>query len=65
MTAEKTEYRSSTELALELYPVVKGMIDGDPKVHPRIMTEALYLLMQMVDGPSTAGQVITYAQIHR
>lgn len=65
MANEKIEYRSSTELALELYPVVKGMIDGDPKVHPRIMTEALYLLMQMVDGPATAGQVISCSQIHR
>ncbi|EJU3030182.1 hypothetical protein N4W47_001382 [Salmonella enterica] len=65
MADEKIEYRSSTELALELYPVVKAMTDSGPSVHPQIMAEALYLLMQMVDGPSTAGQVIKYAQIHR
>lgn len=65
MAEPKIEYRSSTELALELYPIVKDMIHNDPKVHPKIMTEALYLLMQMVDGPSTAGQVISYSQIHR
>jgi|GEM_PF-3136437 hypothetical protein len=65
MTNEKIEYRSSTELALELYPVVKGMIDDDPRVHPVIMVEALYLLMQMVDGPAAAGRVISFTQIRR
>lgn len=64
MAEHKIEFRSSTELALELYPVVKGLIDNDPEVHPRIMTEALYLLMQMVDGPFVAGQVIRSSQVH-
>ncbi|EJY6446046.1 hypothetical protein OGT34_004038 [Salmonella enterica] len=63
MADEKKEYKSSTELALELYPVVKGMINDDPKVHAQIMAEALYLLMQMVDGPATAGRIISFAQV--
>lgn len=63
MVNEKIEYRSSTELALELYPVIRGMIDDDVRVPPHIMTEALFLLMQMVDGPFRAGQIIRSTQV--
>lgn len=55
MADEKTKYKTSTELAMALWPVVKKQIDEDPEVHPRIMAEALYLVMQLVDGPATAG----------
>ncbi|QHM71660.1 hypothetical protein [Mixta intestinalis] len=65
MANEKIDYKSSTELALRLYPLLKEMIDSDPKVASWIMAEALYLLMQMVDGPSTAGQIITRAQVRQ
>ncbi|MCX9038870.1 hypothetical protein NLN82_22865 [Citrobacter portucalensis] len=65
MAEEKIEYKSSTELALELYPVIKSMIDGDPKVRAMTMTEALFLLMQMVDGPFRAGQVIRSTQVRQ
>ncbi|MBS9332262.1 hypothetical protein KEP72_13635 [Escherichia coli] len=65
MADEKTKYKTSTELAMALWPVVKKQIDEDPEVHPRTMAEALYLVMQLVDGPATAGQVISYSQVHR
>ncbi|MEA1062263.1 hypothetical protein [Erwinia sp. HR93] len=65
MAEEKIEYKSSTELALELYPVIKSMIDGDPRVRSGVMVIALYQLMQLVDGPFTAGQVISSSQVHR
>ncbi|EOW6511026.1 hypothetical protein ACOZXQ_004635 [Cronobacter malonaticus] len=53
--AEKTKHKTSTELAMALWPVVKKQIDEDPEVHPLIMAEALYLVMQLVDGPATAA----------
>ncbi|PSY42141.1 hypothetical protein [Escherichia albertii] len=63
--AEKTKHKTSTELAMALWPVVKKQIDEDPEVHPLIMAEALYLVMQLVDGPATAAQVISCSWIRR
>lgn len=63
--AEKTKHKTSTELAMALWTVVKKQIDEDPEVHPLIMAEALYLVMQLVDGPATAVKVIGFSQIRR
>lgn len=55
--AMKEKTKTSVDLALELYPVIRQQFADDGMTDIE-QIETLYLLMLMMNGPYQAGQVI-------
>lgn len=57
-----TTTTSAAELAIQLHAVVKDTLEKDGDLsHPRL-TEAMWLLMQMIAGPMDAGLTVNRFQ---